>query len=140
MEGATRSVEGVLADFLTLILPNIDGEPEREGLINIHILISGNAVSVALNTGGGQHGHLALTMTAEDYMEHTEFAFVPPHNPGDYPQSMGSTQEQALGTEKFQQTQAMFRKYTSVDRALKIRLSGRWNQSSYTNWCISSQG
>ena len=32
---------------------------------------------------------------------------------------MGSAQEQALGTEKFRQNQALFRKYTTVDRALK---------------------
>ena len=32
---------------------------------------------------------------------------------------MGSAQEQALRNEKFQQNQALFRKYTAVDRALK---------------------
>ena len=42
-------------------------------------------------------------MTAEEYKAQTGFAFVTPHNPGDYPQIMGSAQEQALGTEKFRQ-------------------------------------
>ena len=42
-----------------------------------------------------------------------------PHNPGNYPQSIGSAQEQSLGTEKFRQNQALFRKYTAVDGALK---------------------
>ena len=42
-----------------------------------------------------------------------------PYNLGDYPQSMGNTQEQALGTEKFQQNQALFIKYTTVDGAFK---------------------
>ena len=32
---------------------------------------------------------------------------------------MGSAQEQALGTEKFRQNQALFRKYTAVDGALE---------------------
>ena len=32
---------------------------------------------------------------------------------------MGSAQEQALGNEKFRQNQVLFRKYTTVDRALK---------------------
>ena len=41
------------------------------------------------------------------------------HNPGDYPQSMGKSQEQALGTENFRQNQALFRKNTAVDGALK---------------------
>ena len=53
------------------------------------------------NLKGGRHGHLALFMTAEDYMEQTGFAFLPPHNPVDYPRVMGSAQEQALGTENF---------------------------------------
>ena len=52
-------------------------------------------------------------------MEQTGFALVPPHSPGDYPQIMGSTQEQALKTEKLRQNQALFRKYTAVDGALK---------------------
>ena len=32
---------------------------------------------------------------------------------------MGNVQEQALGSENFGQNQALFRKYTAVDRALK---------------------
>ena len=46
-------------------------------------MINDKAAFVESNLVGGQHGHLALTMTAEDYMEQTLFAFVPPHNPGD---------------------------------------------------------
>ena len=52
-------------------------------------------------------------------MEQTGFASVPPHNPGDYPQSMGSDQEQAHGTENFGQNQALFCKYTAMDGSLK---------------------
>ena len=65
MVGATSSVEGVLEEFLTSILPKISGEPTREGLIEIHILISGNAASMASNLGGGRHKHLLLKMTAK---------------------------------------------------------------------------
>ena len=97
----TISVKGVVTDLPTPTLPKIGGEPTRGGLIEIHRLISGNEASVASNLGGGQHGHLALTMTAKEYMENTGLVFVPPHNPGDYPQIIGSAQEQVLGTEKF---------------------------------------
>ena len=48
---------------------------------------------------------------------------MPPHNPGNYPQSMGSAQEQALGTQKFRQNQTLFRKYTAMDRTLKNQTS-----------------
>ena len=63
-----------------------------------------------------------MTMTAEEYKAQTVFVFVPSHNPGDYPQIMGRSQEQALGTEKFQQNQVLFRKYTDVDGALKKKI------------------
>ena len=69
MAGLSSSAEGVLTDFLVHILPKIYGEPTREGLIDIHRFISGNAASVASNIGGGRHGHLSLTMTEEEYME-----------------------------------------------------------------------
>ena len=110
-------------DFPTPILPKIDGEPTREGLIDLNLLVSGNAASVASNLGGGRHGHLALTMKAKYYRSQTLFAFFLPHNPDDYPQIMGNTQEQALGTENFRQNQALFRKYTAVDGALKNQIT-----------------
>ena len=71
MAGSTSSFKGVLMDFLTPILRNIDGEPTREVLIEIHRLIIGNAASVASNLRGCRHGHLALTMTDEYYRAHT---------------------------------------------------------------------
>ena len=122
MAGATSSVEGFLTDFPTHILPNIRGELTREGPIFLHRLVSGNATSVVLNLRGGRHGHLTLTMTADEYKTQTEFAFVPPHNPGDYPQSMVNAQEQALGTENSRQNQALFQKYTAVDGSLKKKV------------------
>ena len=48
--------------------------------------------------------------------------FVQPSNPSNYPQSIGGSQEQALGTEKFRQNQALYRKYTAVDGALKKKI------------------
>ena len=101
MARSTTSVKGVLADFPTPILPNIGGEPTREALINLHQLVSGNVASVAPNLREFRHGHLALIMTAEEYMSQMGYMFVPPHNPGDYPPTMGTAQEQALGTKKF---------------------------------------
>ena len=51
MMGATSSANGVLEDFPKLILPKICREPTREALIDMHRLISGNAVSVVSNLG-----------------------------------------------------------------------------------------
>ena len=69
MAEETSSVKGVLMDIPTTILPKINRELTREQLIDIHQLISGNEAYVASNLGGGRHRHLALTMTAEEYME-----------------------------------------------------------------------
>ena len=117
--GVTSSVEVVPADFLTPILPKIIGELTREGLINIHRLVSGNVASVASNLIGGQHGHLALTMKSTEYMAQTGFGFFPTHNPDNYLPTILTAQEQALGPEKSQQNQELFRKCTAMDGANK---------------------
>ena len=101
MAGAMSSIDGVLAEFQTPILPKIDAVSTREGLIYLHQLVGGNAVFVALSLGEGRNVHLALIMTDEEYRSQTGFAFLPTHNPGDYPKIMGDAQDQALGTEKF---------------------------------------
>ena len=92
MAGAKRSVEEVLADLPIPILPNIGREPTREALIYLHKSISGNAVPVALNLGGGRHRYLVLTMKAGEYMAQMGYAFFPPHTPGNYPPMMGTAQ------------------------------------------------
>ena len=104
------------------ILPKIDKKPTREELIDLHQLISGNAASVVSYLRGGQQEHLALKIKAEEYMEQIRSAFVLPYNPCKYPQSMGNSQEQALGTEKFRKDQALFRKYTALDGASKKQI------------------
>ena len=81
MAGAPSSVKGVLANFATPILTNIGRNLTSESLIDLHVLISGNATFVASNLGGGQNGNLALTMTAKEYTEQMGYSFVPPHNP-----------------------------------------------------------
>ena len=83
MVGIANSVKGVLIDFLIPILPKIIIDPTRESLVNIHRLISSNAASVVPNLGRGRHGHIALSMTMEEYLSQAGHTFLPPHNPGD---------------------------------------------------------
>ena len=78
MDGATSSIKRVIANFTTPILFNIDREPTREALINIHQLISVNALSVESNIVGGRHIHLAQTMTAREYMNEVFYTTVHP--------------------------------------------------------------
>ena len=79
-------------------------------------MISETVMSVASNLGGGQHKNLALTMMVGEYMEQRGLEFVLPQNPGNYPQGMGSAQEQALRTEK---------NLTKPSAVLKIHRLGR---------------
>ena len=134
MTGVTSSTKGILTDLLAPILLKIGREPTREGVINLHWLVSGNAASVLSNLGGGHHGHLALTMTKLEYTAETDFSFVPLHNPGNYPPTITNAQEQALRTEKIWENKALVRKFTAVDRALKTKSSRNWNQSSCPRW------
>ena len=117
MAGTTSIIKGVLADFLTLILPKIGGDPRREALIELHWLISVNLESGESNLGGGPNGHLTLTITAQYYMAQTGYAFVTPHNSGYFPPTIGTAQEQLIRTERLQKNQAPFRICTAVDGA-----------------------
>ena len=137
MLGTTSSSERFLADFPTPMIPKIGGDPTKEALIKLNQFVSINTASVALNLTGVWHIHLTLTITAEEYMAHTGYAFVPPHNPGNYPPTMGTSQEQALGTEGFRKNQALSRRCNAVDGAFKIISSRRYNQSSCTHWWTS---
>ena len=106
-------------DLMMLVQPNIGRDPTRESLIRLHQLIVENAVSVALNLKGGRNVHLALTISAEDYMAPTGYAFLSLHNPGDFPQMIGTSQEQEIITERFRQNQALFGRCTTVGGAIK---------------------
>ena len=122
MMGTYNSIKGVLSDFPTLILPEIFGEPTREYHTKIYRLISGNAESMVSNLGGGRNVHLALTITTYDYLAQTGHAFVSLYKPIDPPLTMGTAQEQALGTKRLQKKQELFRRCTAVDGALKMKI------------------
>ena len=80
------------------ILPNIGEELTREALIDLNLLVSANAAYMASNLGGGRHGHLALMITDREYMEQMSFTFLSPQNQVNYPPTMGTNQEQVIGT------------------------------------------
>ena len=61
-------------------------------------------------------------MMIKEHAAPTGFAFVPLHNPGDNQSTMGTSQEQAFGTEDFQKNQALSRKYTAIDGDFKNKI------------------
>ena len=82
MSGHTTSVEGVMTEFPTPILPKIAREPTREALIELNRLLSSNAASVTYNLRGGIYAHLELAMAVDYYLIHMGHDFVLPHNTG----------------------------------------------------------
>ena len=122
MLGETSTAEGVLADFLTPMLPNIGGEPTIEALIKLHMLISRNVASMIYDLRGGLHRHLTLTMTVYYYIVQKGYTFLSYHNHGNYPTTIGTNQEKYLRTKRFQQNQTLFRRCTALDRALKKQI------------------
>ena len=50
------------------------------------------------------------------------YEFVSLQNSGNYPPTIGTAQDQALRTEKFQQNQALCRIYTAVDGEIKNKI------------------
>ena len=59
------------------------------------------------NLDRGRHSHLALTMAADDYLEKICHVFILLYNPGGYPPTLGTSQDQTLGTETFRNIQAL---------------------------------
>ena len=55
-------------------------------------------------------------------MAHMGYVFVPPHNPDDYPPTMGNTQEQAPVTKRFRKNQAPYRICTAVNGTIKEQI------------------
>jgi hypothetical protein len=62
-------------------------------LATLHRELNTVAMGVTSNRGGQNHGHLALVMTAPNYLALTNHAFIIPMHPGPNPQP-GATQPQ----------------------------------------------
>ena len=58
-------------------------------------------------------------------MSQTGYAFVPPHNPGNYPPTTVTAEDQAPAIKRLQKNQALFRRCTAMDGALKTHIVTR---------------
>ena len=74
------SVDNVVSKFPMKTMLKIDGEPDY-GNINLMMqLLYGNSASLQTVLGGGQHGHIGITMTPQLY---TTLANTPYESPPD---------------------------------------------------------
>jgi hypothetical protein len=78
----TTSVERLVESFPHPHIPAIAGPPNYETITDITRLLNANAASIHSELGGGNYGHLALTISAASYATLSPVAFVPPANPG----------------------------------------------------------
>ena len=61
------NIEKIIDIFPHPIIGKVKGKPDREQIKKIEKKIQENAASVQSTLGGGNHGHLGLTMTDTDY-------------------------------------------------------------------------
>jgi hypothetical protein len=86
--------------------------------------LNGNAISVASNRGGGQCGHLALTLSGADYLAVAHEAFATPPNPGNTPiHGKAPTAHQITELNRaFLAAKSEYKLYLAVGQALKKQL------------------
>jgi hypothetical protein len=72
-------------DFPHPTLTRIHGKPTPQALIQLEEELFTNAISIPSTRGGGQHGHLALVMAADEYTTIAAAPFAAPVHPGQPP-------------------------------------------------------
>ena len=134
MVGATSIIKGFFANFPMLILPKIGRNMTRESLIELHRLINRNASSMASNLGGSRNGNLTLTMTTEDYMAHTGYAFFHLITPETNLQQWGPPKRNHLETKGSDKIKHFSEDAPPWTERLKNISSWRCNRSSCSHW------
>jgi hypothetical protein len=121
------SATDYIASFPTKTLPPIADTRSRPTYASLRLAqteLNGNAASVHSNLGGGLHGHLALTLSDEDYLFETGVVFAKPPNPPPTP-VLPPTPTTAQITEANRQNTAakeLFQTYHAVDKALRNQI------------------
>jgi len=87
--------------------------------------LDGNAASVHSNSSGGLHGHLALTISAEDYLYEAGVSYEKPPNPPEQPILPATPTVPQISDAHRKNTAAkqLFQTYHAVDKALRNQIS-----------------
>ena len=64
----TPEVEDILAKFPKTTLTKIIGAPDLDKIYVLETELKQHAVSIATTLGGSRHGHLALLLSAGEYL------------------------------------------------------------------------
>ena len=76
------SVDDVVAKFPMKTMPKIDREPDYGNINTMMQLLYGNAASLPMTLGGGQHGHIGIIMTPQLYATLANTSYKSPTDPG----------------------------------------------------------
>jgi hypothetical protein len=71
--------------FPHTVLTKVVGKPDNSSIKLLKKELMANAISIPSNRGGGQYGHLILTMNANEYIAIATHEFNVPMHPGDAP-------------------------------------------------------
>ena len=78
-----NTVDYVNTNFEYTTLTKLGGQPDYPALKRIKDELKANAASVPSDLGGGDHGHLGLVLTAQEYLQVSETQpYVRPVHPG----------------------------------------------------------
>lgn len=113
----------ITANFPTPVLTLIASATTPPTYHSLRLLqkeINANAASVHSNDGGGLHGHLALTISAADYLVLAGVAFIPPVAPPIAPVVPPGATGLVINEANRQhlEDQRLFQRYHDVDKAL----------------------
>lgn len=104
-------------------LTRITGRPTYETLNELRSQLKANAASVYSNLGGGQHGHLFLTISPAQFAMLSDVPFTRPVHPGPLIIPPGTTAAMtATITAQHSEQIRLFREVTGVDKALMQQL------------------
>jgi hypothetical protein len=101
----------------------INEEPTYASIHRARTQLHDNAAAVFTSAGGGAHGHLALTMTAAEYLTIAKVAFQVPTNPTTAPVMVkASKMESTENVRLHEVAKKDFKLYHDVDKALRNQL------------------
>jgi hypothetical protein len=120
------TIESIVQGFPFPTVHPITGEPNYESIAALHLQLNANAASVQSHLGNGVLGLLHLTISPAVYATLSAVPFVPPANPGPTPiiPDAATGPQTANIRAAFAEATAIFKQYSTTDKALKQLLLG----------------
>lgn len=115
--------------FPYVSLTPIDGKPTNTTLQVLQRQLYTNARSVPSPRGGGNHGHLAMVLSAPDYLLRTGVPFIVPVHPGPPPEATGTSATIAVAIRNYNDALADVTLYNSLSAALTSQILTAVNAS-----------